>query len=48
MRILAQWMCEDTERRLYKKRLYSMVVFENASENGGAPVQTDAQSQAGI
>ena len=48
MRNIAQWMCDDPERRLYKKRFGSTVFFENAFENGGVPVLTDAQSQAGM
>ena len=53
MRNIAQWMCEDPEQRLYKKHfdpvptMNSTLFFENAFENGGVPVQTDAQSQAG-
>jgi len=54
MRNIAQWMCEDPEQRLYRKRLdlvptmNSTVAPEYYIENGGVPVQTYAQSQAGM
>jgi len=47
-------MCEDPEQRPYKKRfdpvptMSSTVLFENAFENGGVPVETDAQFPAGM